>query len=349
MISWCPQQKESPAASKSDDVDVNSAPTNGKTESAAAAPAADTSDKSKDEQSHNEATGAQEDNKTEEKKEAVSDEDIAICEEILKKTNYYEILGVDRTASDEEIKKQYKKLALRLHPDKNHAPQATEAFKKVAQTLACLTDPNKRKIYDEHGNEENFRTQYREFFQDEDELDPEDLFDLLFTGRVNRDRRGRRPRRNYQFRAQAQGAQQAPQGGKYFMLMQMAPFLLMLLFSVISHFRGAPDPGFSLTPFEQYQYKRTIDDFEIDYYVGPKFDETFDTPQKRQEVELEVRKAFMEILYKECAETRRKKMKLEEEKYYASNQKKINEIDEEIEELDMTACKKYTEIRDSPM
>lgn len=50
------------------------------------------------------------------------------------------MLGVGKTATDDEIKKAYRKLALKVHPDKNRAPAAMDAFKKVGQAYTCLSD-----------------------------------------------------------------------------------------------------------------------------------------------------------------------------------------------------------------
>lgn len=68
--------------------------------------------------------------------------------------NYYEILGVSKTASQEEIKKAYRKLALKYHPDRNpHKKQeAEEKFKEISQAYAVLSDPEKRKQYDMFGD-----------------------------------------------------------------------------------------------------------------------------------------------------------------------------------------------------
>lgn len=67
--------------------------------------------------------------------------------------DYYKALGIPKTATVDEIKKAYRKLALRYHPDKNKAPNAEEKFKEVAEAYEILSDKNKRDIYDKYGEE----------------------------------------------------------------------------------------------------------------------------------------------------------------------------------------------------
>lgn len=80
------------------------------------------------------------------------------------KRDYYQILGVGRDASEEEIKKSYRKLALKYHPDRNPGnKEAEEAFKEAAEAYEVLSDPEKREIYDRYGHEGLSGTGYRGF------------------------------------------------------------------------------------------------------------------------------------------------------------------------------------------
>ena len=62
--------------------------------------------------------------------------------------DYYKILGLSKGASDDDIKKAYRKLALKYHPDKNKEPGAEEKFKEVAEAYEILSDPKKKEIFD---------------------------------------------------------------------------------------------------------------------------------------------------------------------------------------------------------
>src|SRR6266496_2275699 len=69
------------------------------------------------------------------------------------KRDYYEVLGVGRSATEEEVKRAYRKLAVQFHPDKNpDDPHAEEKFKELGEAYDVLMDPDKRAAYDRFGH-----------------------------------------------------------------------------------------------------------------------------------------------------------------------------------------------------
>ncbi len=98
------------------------------------------------------------------------------------KINYYEVLGVKENASDEEIRKSYRKLAIKWHPDKHNdnKKDAEEKFKSISEAYTILSDSQKKKEYDDYrkyGAEGKFN------FDFHSSADPFDIFKQFFKNR----------------------------------------------------------------------------------------------------------------------------------------------------------------------
>ncbi|MFN7991345.1 MAG: molecular chaperone DnaJ [Candidatus Micrarchaeia archaeon] len=95
----------------------------------------------------------------------------------MTKRDYYEILGVARNASADEIKSAYRKLALKYHPDRNKDESATERFKEISEAYAVLSDEKKRAEYDQYGHA-GFDQMYsqEDIFRSADFSDFEEVF-----------------------------------------------------------------------------------------------------------------------------------------------------------------------------
>jgi len=104
------------------------------------------------------------------------------------KRDYYEVLNVSKTSSNDEIKSAYRKLALKYHPDRNKSSEAEEKFKEISEAYAVLSDREKRTRYDTYGHvgtEEVFRgseDNFAEIFKDMGFGGVGDIFEQIFGG-----------------------------------------------------------------------------------------------------------------------------------------------------------------------
>lgn len=133
---------------------------------------------------------------------AYTPEQLKEVKEFMKrsKDDYYSLLGVDKTANQDELKKAYKKLALKFHPDKNQAPGADEAFKMISVAFSVLGDEEKRRNFDRFGVSSTngsgpggttsgpFASPFGAHFaspgfnfHESGEISPEELFNLFFN------------------------------------------------------------------------------------------------------------------------------------------------------------------------
>lgn len=232
-----------------------------------------------------------------------TEEQITIVSEIKRKKDYYEILGLEKTCSVEDIRKAYRKLSLKVHPDKNKSPGSEEAFKKVSKAFQCLSDEENRKQYDLVGPDEPVyerRTARRGhtsngFYYNAD-VDAEEIFRNFFFGGMN-------PRATTQFRGFSYGSGVGPemQGGNgsggIRTLIQLLPVLLIILLN----FLPSNEPVYSLSRTYGYDYVFTTQK-GVNFYVKSRnFEQEFPlNSQERLQLEEKVEYDYVSILSHNC-------------------------------------------------
>lgn len=198
--------------------------------------------------------------------------------------DYYEMLGVQKTASEDDLKRSYKKLALKLHPDKNQAAGSEHAFKAVSQAYACLSDPSKKAAYDQYGTEDRHQVGARgggnSGFGGEG-IDPNELFNMFFGGGgggafggTQGNPFGGRTRvystnfggggQPFAAHAQRRQGEAAAPTSSIGTLLQLIPILLLLLFTF---FQSQSSPDASLAQQGEYRHPFSTVRHGVPYWV----------------------------------------------------------------------------------
>ncbi|CAH8278970.1 unnamed protein product [Arabidopsis lyrata] len=249
------------------------------------------------------------DDKLETGKMKYTEENVELVRNIKRNNDYYAILGLEKNCSVDEIRKAYRKLSLKVHPDKNKAPGSEEAFKKVSKAFTCLSDGNSRSQYDQVGIVDEFdhvqrrsrrpRRTYNtrnDFF--DDEFDPDEIFRAFF-GQQRDMFRDSRAYRSRQARNQFREEEPNVAGPSCLTIIQILPFFLLLLLAYLPF----SEPDYSLHKNQSYQILKMTQNMEISFYVrsASAFDEKFPLGSSaRANLEGNVIKEYRHFLFQSC-------------------------------------------------
>lgn len=266
---------------------------------------------------------------------------------INRKKDYYDILGVDKSATDNDLKKAYRKLALKLHPDKNRAPGADEAFKSVSSAYAFLTNADDRAFYDRtgmtQGDAQSQQSQrHANMHHNYQEVRPEDIFNMFFGGQMPGGAGGFQTAFNQNMRTrQARGGQQQQQqqGQRQGLgqLLHLLPFLILIVFSL---FGGQNDTqNFSLQRTSQFTVERSSN-LGTTFYVTQQFQRYYARDRRTmRDVEAQADRDQFGILRKECDQQKKQKARKirDAKKFRGPNAPRILK---EAHEFELASCDK---------
>ncbi|XP_050800412.1 dnaJ homolog subfamily B member 14 [Gopherus flavomarginatus] len=265
---------------------------------------------------------------------------------IKKSKNYYEVLGVSKDAGEEDLKKAYRKLALKFHPDKNHAPGATDAFKKIGNAYAVLSNPEKRKQYDLTGSEEQACNQpgngrFNFHRGCEADITPEDLFNMFFggafpSGSVHSFSNGRAGYSHpNQHRHSGHEREEERGDGGFSMFIQLMPIIVLILVSLLSQLMVS-NPPYALYPRSGtgQTIKMKTENLGVIYYVNKDFRNEY-KGVSLQKVEKNVEEDYVSNIRNNCWKERQQKTDL----LYAAKVYRDDRLRMKADSLPMDNCK----------
>lgn len=234
-----------------------------------------------------------------------TEEHVQLIRHIKTNKDYYDILGVGKNCSVEEIRKAYRKLSLKVHPDKNKAPGSEEAFKKVSKAFKCLSDSDSRRQYDqmglvdefEHNQQYNVRRRRRTTSHDmfDDDFDPDEIFRAFFA-------QGDMFRASQVYRTRGTASNQRGEvrggGPSILILIQLLPFLIILLLAYLPFH----EPDYSLYKNYSYQIPKMTEKYGVEFYVrSSSFEKHYPLgSQGRANIEDSVIKDYKSLLWRHC-------------------------------------------------
>lgn len=248
--------------------------------------------------------------------------------------DFYEILGVPKNASEEDLKKAYRKLALKFHPDKNFAPGATDAFKAIGNAYAVLSNPEKRQQYDQYGDQSTASNttqqsshsrqgHYRNFHRDfEADISPEELFNIFFGGRFPTGNihvytnqgasysQFYQPRRRRAYERREEVVEDNQSQNTFTALLQLLPVLVLILISVFTQMM-ASTPPYSLfyKPALGLVVSRETQHMGVPYYVDKSFEKEY-RGAELDELEKTIESDYIEHLQNSCWKEKQQKSDL---------------------------------------
>jgi DnaJ family protein B protein 12 len=279
-------------------------------------------------------------NKTKSSDNVGNDSDDKKCKELLKKKDYYDILNLKKDATQDEIKRGYKKQAVRFHPDKNHSKLAEECFKKISEAYQCLSDPEKKAFYDKYGNEQEFKEKYYQathrYYQEE--MDPFEAFNIFFGNGFYPN--GRRYH-HYHYEDDSNDGMRNRRS-----IIQLFPVLLLFIIYLLPSisYLFQSKPLYQFTRNNTYNHKRRTSINGVEFYVGDKFIKKYPKMKDFKFLEPTIEKEYLGYLYDDCSNMINHKNELQ---YYMSmtySQSQRLYYKRKLDQLDFGSCQKYNSL-----